>query len=307
VQLSKDSAKKGVVEKDNGSSQPYNVSWENGQHSREYPANIVFDADHYKKKIVDACRGWVEQALAIMFQDSGKLKIDIVAMTREASHNYQAVGHKAFRISNHPHTLNWNENLIDHNCDVCGGGIIFDGYRCSNACDFYMCMKCATGTNTLLAVVIDQIWSEDMLRDPSRVGGFSACVGCLPGCSDCSAGLPFFAAHDLCSIVSLKLASCLKLLEQRKDKFDNLHASFATFKADLNSKLAPQFEYLQHCGTAQEVLTGYSAVTKGTDSHPGQRDRVTTATAKRNHQMSEEQHKVADSELKLLRKNQAAK
>ena len=189
----------------------------------------MFDADHYKKKIVDACRGWVEQALAIMFQDSGKLKIDIVAMTREASHNYQAVGHTAFRISNHPHTLNWNENLIDHNCDVCGGGIIFDGYRCSNACDFYMCMKCATGTNTLLAVVIDQIWSEDMLRDPSRVGGFSACVGCLPGCSDCSAGLPFFAAHDLCSFVSLNLASCLKLLEQRKDKFDNLHASFRLF------------------------------------------------------------------------------
>ena len=107
--------------------------------------------------------------------------------------------------------------------------------------------------------------------------------------------------------MSSKLASRLELLEQRKDKFDNLHASFATFKADLDSKLAPQFEYLQHCGTAQEVLTGYSAVTKGTDSHPGQRDRVTTATAKRNHQMSEEQHKVADSELKLLRKNQAAK
>ena len=48
-------------------------------------------------------------------------------------------------------------------------------------------------------------------------------------------------------------------------------------------------------------------MTKGTDSHLEQRDRVTTATAKRNHQMSEEQHKVADSELKLLRKNQSAK
>jgi len=35
VQLSKDSAKKGVVVKNNGSSQPYDVSWENGQHSRE--------------------------------------------------------------------------------------------------------------------------------------------------------------------------------------------------------------------------------------------------------------------------------
>ena len=130
---------------------------------------------------------------------------------------------------------------------------------------------------------------------------------CLPGCPDCSAGLPFFAAHDLCSTVSSNLAPCLKLLEERKNSFCDLYAGFATFKADLHSKLAPHFEFRGHCCKAQEVLTGYSTVTKGTDSHLGQRDRVTTATAKRNHQMSEEQHKVADSELKVLHKNQAAK
>jgi len=67
-------------------------------------------------KIVDAYRGWVQRVSAIMFQDSAKLKIDIVTMTS----------------------------------------------------------KNALGKNTLLAVELHQIWSEDMLRDPSRVGGFSA-------------------------------------------------------------------------------------------------------------------------------------
>ena len=60
------------------------------------------------------------------------------------------------------------------------------------------------------------------------------------------------------------------------DRFASLHDSFVTFKADLDFKLAPHFEFRKHCGKAQEVLTGYSAVTKGTDSHLGQRDRVTT-------------------------------
>jgi hypothetical protein len=95
------------------------------------------------KTLVDAGKGWAQRASEIMFQDSGKLKIDIVTMTRQPARKL-----------------------------------------------------------TLLAVELDQIWSEDMQRDPSRVGGFSACLGCVSGCSDCSAGLPFFAAHDLCSTVS---------------------------------------------------------------------------------------------------------
>jgi serine/threonine protein kinase len=201
------------------------------------------------KTLVDAGKGWVQRASEIMFQDSGKLKIDIVTMTRQPARKLP-----------------------------------------------------------LLAVELDQIWSEDMLRDPGRVGGFSACLGCLPGCSDCSAGLPFFVAMELAATINdSNLESCLELLEKRKNSFDNVYDGFAIFMKDLETKLAPQFEFWEHCGNAQEVLTGYSKVTKGTDSHLGQRDRVTTTMAKRNHQISEEQHRVADSELKRLRENQAAK
>ena len=46
-------------------------------------------------------------------------------------------------ISNHPHVLNYTQNLRLHSCDLCQQPVV-DGYRCSDGCDFDVCLKCAT-------------------------------------------------------------------------------------------------------------------------------------------------------------------
>jgi hypothetical protein len=42
----------------------------------------------------------------------------------------------------HPHVLNYSDDLSGHNCDLCQESIEDNGYRCSRGCDFDVCMKC---------------------------------------------------------------------------------------------------------------------------------------------------------------------
>ena len=48
-------------------------------------------------------------------------------------------------ISDHPHELNYSQSLRNHCCDLCVTEIKkpHDGYRCSDGCDFAVCVKCA--------------------------------------------------------------------------------------------------------------------------------------------------------------------
>ena len=48
-------------------------------------------------------------------------------------------------ISDHPHELHYSQSLRHHCCDLCDTDIKkpHDGYRCSDGCDFDVCMKCA--------------------------------------------------------------------------------------------------------------------------------------------------------------------
>ena len=48
-------------------------------------------------------------------------------------------------ISDHPHELNYSQSLRNHCCDLCVTEIKknHDGYRCSDGCDFDVCVKCA--------------------------------------------------------------------------------------------------------------------------------------------------------------------
>jgi len=50
---------------------------------------------------------------------------------------------KPFRISDHPHVLNYSDDLGGHTCDLCHESIEDNGYRCGRGCDFDMCIKCA--------------------------------------------------------------------------------------------------------------------------------------------------------------------
>ena len=48
-------------------------------------------------------------------------------------------------MSDHPHELHYSQSLRHHCCDLCDTDIKkpHDGYRCSDGCDFDVCMKCA--------------------------------------------------------------------------------------------------------------------------------------------------------------------
>jgi hypothetical protein len=48
-------------------------------------------------------------------------------------------------ISDHPHDLHYSQSLRHHCCDLCNTDIKkpHGGYRCSDGCDFDVCMKCA--------------------------------------------------------------------------------------------------------------------------------------------------------------------
>jgi hypothetical protein len=51
----------------------------------------------------------------------------------------------ALTLCDHPHMLNYSKSLRHHVCDLCDQPIKkpHDGYRCSDGCDFDVCMKCA--------------------------------------------------------------------------------------------------------------------------------------------------------------------
>ena len=49
-------------------------------------------------------------------------------------------------MSDHPHMLAYKATLRRHKCAVCEEWIERDGYRCSNGCDFDVCMKCAAAS-----------------------------------------------------------------------------------------------------------------------------------------------------------------
>jgi hypothetical protein len=62
---------------------------------------------------------------------------------KEEGEEEQQQESKPFRISDHPHVLHYSDDLSGHTCDLCQESIEDNGYRCSDGCDFDMCMKCA--------------------------------------------------------------------------------------------------------------------------------------------------------------------
>ena len=69
--------------------------------------------------------------------------MDIDARYEEEEEEEEEQESKPFRISDHPHVLNYSDDLGGHTCDLCHESIEDNGYRCSRGCDFDMCMKCA--------------------------------------------------------------------------------------------------------------------------------------------------------------------